>query len=169
MPPPSYPPLCVASYDGDCKMVQALLASGAWVFDPQLPLQTTTWAGRGIRGQTGTVDRKEYEESAFEYGLTGSADGQIALSIACHMGRPEAVRALLTEDLLQLEVKRPYDGFTPLLVACAYNLRHSRICPNDEVDRAECVRLLLDAGMQAPRLSLTLVGRFVTARGRQPW
>ena len=159
MPPPSYPPLCVASYDGHCEMVQALLASGACVFDPQLKAH-----GRG-----GTVDRKEYEESAFEYGLTGTAAGQIALSIACHMGRPEAVRALLTEDLLQLEVKRPYDGFTPLLVACAYNLRHSRICPNDEVDRAECVRLLLDAGMQAPRLSLTLVGRFVTARGRQPW
>ena len=39
------------------------------------------------------------------------------MHVACHMNHPEVVAALLEQDLLQLEARRPVDGFTPLLVA----------------------------------------------------
>ena len=100
------------------------------------------------------LQREEYEATIFsserlrctrtEY--HEEIHGEIALHTACHMGRPEVVRLLLTEDLLQLDVARPHDGLTPLLSACGTNLEDSPICPADKIDRAECVRLLLDAG-----------------------
>ena len=98
---------------------------------------------------TQRLQREEYEATIFSSGEQhrSSTAGQIALHTACHMGRPEVVRLLLTEDLLQLDVVAPHDGLTPLLSACSTNLGHrGSACPNDRIDRPECVRLLLDAG-----------------------
>ena len=137
MPPPSYPELCTAAYFGNHDQARKLLATGSSVFDPQKV------AGSKI------LQREEYEATIFSSGEemhTDSLAGQIALHTACHMARPEVVRLLLAEDLLQLDVARPFDGFTPLLSACRTNLEHSPLCPADKIDRAECVRLLLDAG-----------------------
>ena len=95
-----------------------------------------------------SLQREEYEATIFSSGeqVCSNTAGQIALHAACQMGRPEVVRLLLTEDLLQLDVARPHDGLTPLLSACGTNLEHNPSCPADKIDRAECVRLLLDAG-----------------------
>ena len=136
MPPPSYPELCEAAYFGNHDRARKLLATGSSVFDPQKAAYEKI------------LQREEYEATIFSSGeeMHGSSAGQIALHTACHMARPEVVRLLLTEDLLQLDVARPYDGFTPLLSACGTNLEHSPMCPADKIDRAECVRLLLDAG-----------------------
>ena len=136
MPPPSYPELCEAAYFGNHDRARKLLATGSSVFDPQKVAYAKI------------LQREEYEATIFSSGeeMHGSAAGQIALHTACHMARPEVVRLLLAEDLLQLDVARPYDGCTPLLSACRTNLEHSPMCPADKIDRAECVRLLLDAG-----------------------
>ena len=93
MPPPSYPELCEAAYFGDHDQARKLLATGSSVFDPQKV------AGSKI------LQREEYEATIFSSGEemhTDSLAGQIALHTACHMARPEVVRLLLAEDLLQL-------------------------------------------------------------------
>ena len=156
MPPPPYPELCVAAYHGQRNRARQLLETGSSVFDPQCPM---SWISRkAMPGESKStsqrLQREEYEATIFsserlrctrtEY--HEEIHGEIALHTACHMGRPEVVRLLLTEDLLQLDVARPHDGLTPLLSACGTNLEHCPLCPADKIDRAECVRLLLDAG-----------------------